>query len=454
MNREDKENKEKRETVEEQDKYVFMREEIKRRPINKHKLARNTLLAAVSAVVFGLVACLTFALLSPFVLSRINKGNTPATSAPRVSIPEDTIEDEMAPEDMLITHEEPEIDLSKYEFLEEEEVRALLEEVKFSLNDYQDLYKSLSSIGAAALKSVVRVTPVKQSTDWFNNITQSSSELSGLIVADNGSNLYVLTNYSKLTGADSIIVTFANGIKAEAELVKSDESTGLCALAISADKINELTRNSIEVASFGSSTQNSLVGSPVIAVGSPSGIYGSMNYGIVTSNSQRISVVDYYYKHLTTDMYGSQSATGILINLRGEVVGMIDTKFNSNDARNLICAIGITELKRTIATLSNGEEIPYFGINGGDVPVEAVSMYGAPEGVFVKSLEMDSPALAAGIQSGDIIVRFNDAILYRFSDYVNALRNTQVGHTVTVVVYRSTQDTYREMTFEVVIEGK
>ena len=49
------------------DEFVFMREEIKARPINRKKLARNTFLAAISAVVFGLVACVTFALLAPFV---------------------------------------------------------------------------------------------------------------------------------------------------------------------------------------------------------------------------------------------------------------------------------------------------------------------------------------------------------------------------------------------------
>ena len=431
-----------------EDGYVFTREEIKKRPINKHKLARNTLLAAISAVVFGLVACITFALLSPFVMARLNKDEETRPPVNTISFTEDTVEDEMSPEDMIVSHPEPEIDYSKFELLEEEQIREILASVKYSVSDYQDLYRSLAGIASEAQKFLVRVTPVKQSTDWFSNITPSTSELSGFIAADNGTDYFILTYDNKLTDADSILVTFSNGVSVEADYIKKDKNTGLCVLMVAGDRINEVTANYISVAALGTSGLMSQVGSPVIAVGSPAGTYGSINYGIVTSNSKHINVTDYYYKHLTTDVYGSQNATGVFINLRGEVIGVIDTKFISGDTKNLVSGIGITELKKTIENLSNNREIPYFGITGDDVPASAVAAYGAPEGAIVTAVSMDSPAMAAGVQSGDIIVEFGGIQVGRFTDFIGAMKSMSGGETISLKVYRPVRDSYKELVLE------
>ncbi len=431
--------------------YVFTKEEIKKRPINRRKVARNTMLAALSAVVFGLVACITFVLLAPFIMKQLNKSETSAEPQILVSFPEDTAESEMKPEDMLVSVPEPEIDYSRFEAIEEEqlkEIKDILSDIHFSLSDYQELYKSLADIAAEAEKASVRVTPIKESLDWFDNINQETSELSGLIIADNGSSLFIATYYDAIKDADKILVTFDNNAQAEAEFIMADDNSGICTLSISHELINDFTRQSISVATLGSSTNSSLVGSPVIAIGSPNGIYGSVNYGIITSNNRRLTVTDNYYTLVSTDIYGSKSATGALINLRGEVVGLLSSKFTPGDTGNLVCALGITELKKTLESLSNGVRYPYLGITGRDVPYEAISMYGAPSGALVTSVKMDSPAMLAGLQSGDIITDFGGLMITRFAEFVSAMRVVDTSAPVSITAYRAAQDTYKEITLE------
>ncbi|MCR5279094.1 MAG: S1C family serine protease [Lachnospiraceae bacterium] len=452
------ENKEKVENTEKPEEasggYVFTKEEIKKRPLNRHKVARNTMLAALSAIVFGLVACLTFLLLAPFLMKQLNQTTTSTEVKTLVSFPEDKPEDEMDPSDMLISAPEPEIDYSRFEAMEEQQIQQIqqiLSDIHFSVSDYQELYRSLSTIAFDAQKAMVRVTPVKKSTDWFDNINTSTSELSGVIVANNGSEFFIVTYSDRLKGAESILVTFANNVQTEADFIKSDKNTGLCTLGVPYDRINEATIQSIAVANLGSSTNSSLSGSPIIAIGSPSGIYGSVNYGMVTAHNQRINVTDNYYTLVSTDIYGSKNATGILINLRGDVVGIINTKFTPSDMGNLVCALGITELKKTLENLSNSVSYPYFGITGVDVPFEAFTLYDAPKGALVTSVQMDSPAMAAGLQSGDIITSFAGEPVTRFLEFVNAMRNVDTTQPVEIIAYRAAQDTYKEITLEAIL---
>ena len=437
--------------TQEKDEFVFMREEIKSRPINRKKLMRNTMVAALSAVVFGLVACVTFALLAPFVIDRISgneKEEEVKVEPVVISFPEETVEEEMTPEDMILTSTDPAPEIPEGTQLDEEEIKALISDVKFSLDDYQSMYKTLSDVAVNAQRFIVRVTPVKDSTDIFNNAYVRESELSGIITESNETELFITTKYSLVKGSNDILVTFCNGVSARATIAAYDTTTDLCVIGVLEDDINEVTRETIRMAPLGSSTSYSIVGMPIIAVGSPLGVYRSVNYGIITSNSNKLNLTDSVYKQLYTNIYGSSSATGVLINLKGEVLGIIDTTQSVSDTRNLICAYGITELKKPLERMMNGLDTVYMGITGDDVPAAMVST-GAPEGVFVLSVEMDSPAMRAGIQSGDIIVGTPITRINKFSDYLILLRGFNQGDTETIRVFRSSQGVYKQIDLEV-----
>lgn len=104
------------------------------------------------------------------------------------------------------------------------------------------------------------------------------------------------------------------------------------------------------MATLGSSNFRQAAGTPVVAMGSPLGISGSMGYGMIASSGITLSKVDANYKIFATDITGSASGIGVLFNLQGQIVGIITTDRYSPDSKNMISAIGISELRKLIET--------------------------------------------------------------------------------------------------------
>ncbi|MCM1048267.1 MAG: S1C family serine protease [Clostridiales bacterium] len=427
----------------------FLREKIKQKPVNKKKLLRRTIITAVMAVVFGIVACLTFLILEPV----INNWLYPEEEPEEVQFQEETVtqEEEMSPEDMLteemIEAEEEEASIE----LEDAQIEELLSQVTFGLSEYQSLYSELAALAKDAGRSIVTVTGVTSDVDWINNPYESEAEASGVIVADNGRDLLILVSMKNIRNAERILVTFCNNTKAEAEIVKEDESTGLAILSVPLSLMEEITINTIKIASLGSSSAGSLIGIPVIAVGSPTGTSGSVSYGIITSSGTVIDHVDSAYKLITTDIYGSTNATGVIINMKGMVIGIIDNSYNSRDRGNLISAYGITELKKTITKMSNNQARAYLGIHGTDVPQEAYLESGVPLGAYVMEIEMDSPAMTAGIQSGDVIVQIGDTEILNYNGLLNILYEANPNEAITITLMRQGIEGFQRMNVEVTL---
>lgn len=419
----------------------FLREKIKQKPVNKKKLLRRTLITVVMAVVFGLVACFTFLILEPVISNRLY----PEEEAQEVQFPEETVTEEMKPEDMLVQDEVEEEPVQAE--LEDEQIEELLSQVQFSLEDYQVIYAELAQLATEAGRSVVTVTGVTSDVDWFNNTYENMASASGVIVANNGKSILVLVSAETLHSADSIIVTFCDQAQAEAEVVQRDQTTGLAILSVPLLSISEETMDVIDIATLGSSNNNNLLGTPVIALGSPMGTSGSVCYGVVTSTGTTIDQPDAAYKMIMTDIYGSHNATGVFVNLKGMVIGIIDNANTSNDMGNLLTAYGISELKKTIEKMSNDQELAYIGVHGADVPQEAIEELDIPAGAYIKEIEMDSPAMAAGIQSGDVVTRVNEEPITTYGELLNMLNNAEPEQVMTITLMRQG----REMSVEVTL---
>ena len=419
----------------------FLREKIKQKPVNKKKLLRRTLITVAMAVVFGLVACFTFLILEPVISNRLY----PEEEAQEVQFPEETVTEEMKPEDMLVQDEVEEEPVQAE--LEDEQIEELLSQVQFSLEDYQAIYAELAQLATEAGRSVVTVTGVTSDVDWFNNTYENMASASGVIVANNGKSILVLVSAETLHSADSIIVTFCDQAQAEAEVVQRDQTTGLAILSVPLLSISEETMDVIDIATLGSSNNNNLLGTPVIALGSPMGTSGSVCYGVVTSTGTTIDQPDAAYKMIMTDIYGSHNATGVFVNLKGMVIGIIDNANTGNDMGNLLTAYGISELKKTIEKMSNDQELAYMGVHGADVPPEAIEELDIPAGAYIKEIEMDSPAMAAGIQSGDVVTRVNEEPITTYGELLNMLNNAEPEQVMTITLMRQG----REMSVEVTL---
>lgn len=427
----------------------FMIEKIKERPVNKIKLLRRTGITAAMAVIFGLIACFTFIVLEPVITKLLYPEEEPQA----VVFPEES--DEMSPEDMLSEDtESPSLQEAVESVIsEDEQIQKILDNIKFDKDNYLQLYDALAEYTKDLSKSMVTVTALSSDVDWMNDIYEREGQTYGVIIANNGREYLMLTDWNTIRKAESITVTFCDGISKEAFLKQTDIQTGLAVVSVPIAQIPTDTRKAVNIAVLGSSNAINLLGAPVIAMGCPLGMMDSIEYGMVASTGNSLNVVDANYRLLVTDIYGSSNSTGILFNLRGQIVGIITTNNVNADLKNNITAIGISDLRKLIENMSNGKESAYMGISGVDVTVAANQKMEVPFGAYVREVDMNSPAMLAGIQRGDVIVSFNGTTIEKFNQYTSELLRLQEGDTVKVVVQRLVQDSYQEMEMEITLEA-
>ena len=417
-------------------KFDFMKEQIKERPLNKRKLLRRTAITVSMAVLFGLVACLTVLVLEPV----FNNWLYPEAPAENITFPPEG--EEMLPEDMALDDEELEQESTEMQPPKQKEAVDELEV-------YSRTYSRLQKLATEVSRSLVTVTGVTADRDWFDNMYESKGQTTGVIVANNGREYLVLAAAEPIQTVQTITVTFYDDSQAQAQVKMTDPISGLAILAIENKAVEDSTRDQIETAALGSSNYASLPGSPVIALGSPAGSSGSVIYGMATSSGNMLDTVDSGYKLITTDICGHREATGVLINLSGQIIGVIDQRYNDPEMENMISALGISELKDTIERMSNGNSQAYMGIHGIDVTKEANEELQVPFGAYVTEIEMDSPAMQAGIQSGDVIISLNGRTVEDFETYIRALSDSTPGSTVNVTLMRMNQEEYTAMSIQV-----
>ena len=413
----------------------FVKERIKARPINKVKLMRKMAGAILSAIIFGFVFCLCFIFLEPKIEKLIHKDE----KVMYVEFPEDMAEEEMLPENMLTDDmQEQQGDVPASEILD--------------ITDYQQLQESLARLADKTRKSVVSVTGITTKNNWFENSYENKSFSSGVIVADNDQEYLILVKANSIKKAENIVVIFYNKKQAEARLLQVDKQTGYGVIAVNKENLSEVDKENITVAKLGSSNLVALVGSSVIALGNPVGTGEGICYGNITSAGKLLGLEDSNYKLMTTDIYGSTQAGGVLVNMNGYVIGIIDNSYNSSDLKNALSAIGISEMKPLIENLANNRPIPYMGVKGVSVTTSVNSNYGVPFGAYVTSVTMDSPSMLAGIQSGDVITEFNGEEIRTYADLTLAILKSNIDEKIKVKLERETLSGYSEMTVKVTLK--
>lgn len=424
----------------------FMMEKIKERPVNKKKLLRRTVTTAAMAVIFGLIACLTFLILEPVFSNWLYPEEEPQA----VVFPEEI--DELAPEDMLVEDEPPSIqEAVESVMLEDEQIQKILDNVSLDKENYLQLYDAMSSYVEELNASMVTVTGVSSNVDWLNDTYEQEGQTYGVLVANNGKEYLILTSRATVRQKEDIRVTFCSGESAEAEVKQTDSQTSLAVVAVPISSLTKETRDAVKVATLGSSNLKNPVGIPVVALGSPLGSVGSAGYGMIVSAAVPLSKVDANYKLFVTDIAGTSDGLGVLFNMQSQIVGIITPDRARAELKNNVTAVGISELRKLIENMSNGKTAAYMGISGTDVTVDANREYWVPFGAYVREIEMDSPAMFAGIQRGDVIVEIAGNSIENFNNYAAALLRLDAGQTVTVIVQRSVQNSYREMEIELTL---
>ena len=130
------------------------------------------------------------------------------------------------------------------------------------------------------------------------------------------------------------------------------------------------------------------------------------------------------------------------------MIGICDQSELQRDG-NLVSAYAISDIKEEIELLANGQGVPYIGVHGVVVTEKLAGEQGIPKGIYVREVEADSPAMQAGIQNGDVIVKIGEKNILSMKEYENQLEALHQGDTVTVTVQRKSVNEYKELEYQV-----
>ncbi len=298
-------------------------------------------------------------------------------------------------------------------------------------------------VAAKAQPSVVNVSIRQAGLDPFTGqqFTQEAGNGSGVIIRDDG---YILTNYHVIEGASEIVVTYGNEDKV-AKVVGADPVTDLAVL-----KIEGTGYPAIE---FGTS-KGLRVGEFVLAIGSPFGLDKTVTEGIISAlqrterarGNSKAGITTYTDLIQTDAAINPGNSGGALIDETGRLIG-INTLIQSPtgdvgaaQSAGIGFAIPI-DFARQIADqlIESGKaRHAYMGVSLQTVDQQLAAQLGLPDtgGALVRFVDPNSPAEAAALRRGDVIVKIGDREITTTEDVFAAVREHQVGESVPFVIVR------------------
>lgn len=305
---------------------------------------------------------------------------------------------------------------------------------------------SPAEVYASTVNSVVSINCSAVSTNIFGQQTESASSGSGFIYTADG---YIVTNQHVVANASSINVTLYNGDTYPATLVGSDSDYDVAVLKIDAKDLPAVT--------LGSSTDVN-VGDTVMAIGNPLGeLTFSMSQGIVSCVNRAINVEGTPFNMIQVDAsINPGNSGGPLMNLYGEVVGIVSAKYSSyanTTVEGLGFAIPINDVQSIIKDIIENGSVgnkAYMAITAGTMTQQMAAQYkiNATEGVFVYSVEDGAPGNKAGLKLGDVITKLNDTQITSMEDLSAAKKGFKAGDTVTLTVLRDGKEITTQLTFD------
>ena len=310
----------------------------------------------------------------------------------------------------------------------------------------------------AEVKNAVVSVINKQSTsrNSLSGTQQSSGELatasegSGVIYKNADGYAYIVTNYHVIANSQELEVLLADGTRAKAEIVGSDQWTDLAVIRIANTNVST-------VAEFANS-DDVQVGQTAIAIGSPLGseFATSVTQGIVSATNRSVATdvdgdgqEDWVVTAIQTDAaINPGNSGGALINSAGQVIGINSMKISKSSVEGMGFAIPSNEVVSIIKQLETDGKItrPALGIsmvNLSSVNERVIEQLNLPRdvknGVVIAEVMAKGSAKAAGLQSYDVIVEMDGQKIQGIQNLRKVLYSHKVGDKLEVTYYRNGQ---------------
>ena len=290
----------------------------------------------------------------------------------------------------------------------------------------------------------------------YANGTASGSG-SGVVYRVDGKTAYIITNAHVVSGATVVQVVFSNKESVNATIVGSDTYSDIAVLKLTAD----FDMTAIKCGDSSLLDQ----GETVLAIGSPLGIEyaGTVTQGIVSGIDRTVSVdlnddgqEDWDMNVIQTDAaINPGNSGGALVNMAGELVGITSMKLSNTSVEGMGFALPINDVITSVEQIIENGKVtrPQIGISG--VSLSGYSSYqlryyrintDLTDGIYVSRVTSGGAASKAGIQEGDIIVKFDGKEVTTYKSFLTELYSKEPGDKVSVVVNRNGTEKTIEVT--------
>ena len=339
--------------------------------------------------------------------------------------------------------------------------------------DSTDSTGTVAQVAENAMPSLVTISTmsVEEMRSFFGGTQEYEVEGAGtgVIVGKNDTELLIATNNHVVEGADSLSVGFVDETAVEGQIKGTDATNDLAVVAVKLSDISSDTMGQIKIATIGDSDEL-VLGEQVVAIGNALGYGQSVTSGYVSALDRNLQIssdngtTNTYTGLIQTDApINSGNSGGALLNMKGELIDIIQAKSSTTQSGTTVDGIGfaipINKAQESLQNLMNQttrekvdeSQASYLGIQGADVSSEASQMYGMPTGVAVSAVVEDGPAAQAGMLAGDIITGFDGRTITGMSQLQDVLQYYASGETVEVTVQRTDQGEYKEQTVSVTL---
>jgi serine protease Do len=271
---------------------------------------------------------------------------------------------------------------------------------------------------------------------------------SGFIIDPSG---IVVTNNHVISEADEINVILNDGSRLRAEIIGKDQKTDMALLRVKPDK-------PLKAVKFGDSDKLRL-GEWVIAIGNPFSLGGTVTAGIVSARNRDINSGPYDNYIQTDAAINRGNSGGPLFNLDGEVVG-VNTAIISPSGGSIGIGFAVPS-KTAVAVIEQLKEFGetrrgWLGVRIQQVTDEIAESLNIrpPRGALVAGVDDKGPAKPAGIEPGDVIVRFDGKEIKEMRDLPRVVADTPVGKQTPVLVIRKGKELTKTVTLGRLEDGE
>lgn len=288
-----------------------------------------------------------------------------------------------------------------------------------------------------------KILPSVVSIKCYESMNSASyGEGTGIVISADG---YILTNEHVVADAAMVMVTTNDGQVYQAEVIAKDTETDIAVIKIQA--------TGLTVAEFASSDQTE-VGQFVMAVGNPTGseLQNSATFGILSGKS-RVPSADAYTTMLQVDAaVNPGNSGGPLINLAGQVIGVVSSKIADVDYEGIGFAIPSDQALEVVRNLLEYGYVKgrvRVGITVIELTPAEVLKNNLPGNVAVVEVNSDSDAAKKGLKQDDIITAINGETVTSSAQLISTIRSFKPGDKVSLSVYRRTGGVTENLTLEI-----